>query len=95
MPCDGDRRRRPVLGRHADLGTLEVGKLADLALWRVNGLDSIDIEDPVCALVFGNHAPLETLVVDGNVVVDHGELRTADVETLGRAAQAASRRVVG
>jgi cytosine/adenosine deaminase-related metal-dependent hydrolase len=84
-----------VLGRDGDLGSLEVGKLADLALWRVNGIDAVDIEDPVCALVFGNHTPLEVLVVNGRVVVDDGELRTADIDTLGRAAQAASRRVVG
>jgi 8-oxoguanine deaminase len=83
-----------VLGRHGDLGSLEVGKLADLALWRVDGLGTVDIADPVCALVFG-HTPLELLVVDGDVVVADGQLRTADPDTLGRAAQAASRRVVG
>ena len=83
-----------VLGRDRDLGTLEVGKLADLALWRVDGIDSVDIADPVCALVFGNHTPLAMLVVNGETVVDDGQLVTADVEALGRAARAASRRVV-
>ena len=84
-----------VLGRDQDLGTLEVGKLADLALWRVDGLDAIDIADPVCALVFGNHNPLHMLVVNGRVVVDDGQLVTADIDVLGRAARDASRRVVG
>lgn len=92
-------RRRGVrlhlLGREPDLGTLEVGKLADLALWRVDGLASIDIEDPVCALVFGNHTPLEVLVVNGRIVIDDGRLTTADVEALGRTAQRASRRIAG
>ena len=83
-----------VLGRDRDLGSLEAGKLADLAVWRVDGLGSIDVEDPVCALVFGNHAPVELLMVNGVPVVDGGELRTADVETLGRAARTASRRIV-
>ena len=84
-----------VLGRDQDLGTIEVGKLADLALWRIDGLDAIDIADPVCALVFGNHTPLSMLVVNGRVVVEDGHLITADVDALARAARTASRRVVG
>jgi cytosine/adenosine deaminase-related metal-dependent hydrolase len=83
-----------VLGREQDLGSIEVGKLADLALWRVDGLDAIDIADPVCSLVFGNHTPLETLIVNGRVVVEERHLRTADVDALGHAARAASRRVM-
>jgi cytosine/adenosine deaminase-related metal-dependent hydrolase len=84
-----------VLGRDQDLGSLEVGKLADLALWRVDELGAVDIADPVCALVFGNHTPLELLVVNGRVIVDDGQLVTADPRTLGQAARAASRRIVG
>jgi cytosine/adenosine deaminase-related metal-dependent hydrolase len=84
-----------LLGRDRDVGSLEVGKLADLALWRVDGLGAAGIADPVCALVFGNHTPLEWLVVNGRVVVDDGHLVTADVDTLARAARAAARRVVG
>lgn len=82
-----------VLGRDRDLGSLEVGKLADLALWRVDGLGAADIADPVWALVFG-HTPLELLVVNGRVVVDDGHLYTADTGALARAARAASRRLV-
>ena len=54
------------LGRQDDLGSIEVGKLADLALWRLDGLGHADIADPVCALVFGPPAPLELLLVGGN-----------------------------
>jgi cytosine/adenosine deaminase-related metal-dependent hydrolase len=82
-----------VLGREDDLGSVEVGKLADLALWRVDGLSSIDIKDPVCALVFGAHAPVEMLIVNGNIIIDGGELRTADPDTLAKAARTASRQV--
>src|SRR4029078_3403357 len=48
-----------VLGGQTDLGSLEVGKLADIALWRVDGVSGIDITDPVCTLVFGTRSPLE------------------------------------
>lgn len=82
------------LGRETELGSLEVGKLADLALWRLDGLGHADIADPVCALVFGPPAPLELLLVGGNRVVERDELRTADVAELAAASRAASRELV-
>ena len=72
------------LGRSDAIGSLEVGKLGDLALWRIDGLGHADIADPVCALVFGPPAPLELLLVGGRAVVDGGELRTADVRSSPR-----------
>ena len=78
------------LGREAELGSIEVGKLADLALWRVDGLPGAGIDDPVCTLVFGA-APLEHLLVGGSPVVTDGRLVTADEAALARgAAQAAA-----
>src|SRR5690606_28801340 len=53
------------LGRQDDLGTLEPGKLADLALWRVDGPFTAAVTDPVCALVFGPQPPLARLLVGG------------------------------
>lgn len=79
------------LGRANELGSIEVGKLADLALWRLDGLGHAGIDDPVCALVFGPPAPLKLLLVSGKQVVSDGELRTADVATLAADARAAAR----
>jgi cytosine/adenosine deaminase-related metal-dependent hydrolase len=77
------------LGRAGELGSLEPGKLADLALWRTDGLAGEGIDDPVCTLVFG--APrLERLFVGGRPIVHDGHLLTADEDALaleaGRAA---------
>ncbi len=80
------------LGREAELGTLEVGKLADLAVWRVDGLAGSGIADPVCTLVFGAPA-LAHLFVGGAVVVRDGELRTADAAALADAAGRAAVRI--
>jgi cytosine/adenosine deaminase-related metal-dependent hydrolase len=66
------------LGRDDELGSLEAGKLADIALWRLDGLDGAGIEDPVAALVFGATQAVELLLVGGRAVVERGELRTAD-----------------
>lgn len=79
------------LGRQDEIGSLEVGKVGDLALWRLDGLGHADIADPVCALVFGPPAPLELLLVGGKTVVESNELRTADVGTLAREARSAAR----
>ena len=57
-----------VLGREDELGSLERGKLADVALWRVDGLAHAGCEDPVAALVLGSRPPLARAPRRG----DHG-----------------------
>ena len=60
------------LGRDAELGSLEPGEVADLAVWRVDQLPGAGIADPVTTLVFGAPA-LEHLFVGGRQVVAGGE----------------------
>ena len=81
------------LGRADEIGSLEPGKLADLALWRVDGLGHAGIEDPVAALVLGTQPPLELLTVGGSIVVDRGELLTSSTDTLTADLRAASAKV--
>jgi cytosine/adenosine deaminase-related metal-dependent hydrolase len=81
------------LGREAELGSLEPGKLADVALWRLDGLGHADVADPVAALVLGPPPPLELLLVGGRTVVERGELRTAPEAEIAARARAASRRL--
>jgi cytosine/adenosine deaminase-related metal-dependent hydrolase len=83
------------LGRDGELGSLEVGKLADVAVWRVDGLGGAGGADPVWTFAFGGAAPLELLVVNGSVVVEDGTLTTADASTLAHDAAAAARQVIG
>lgn len=85
------------LGREAELGSLEPGKLADLALWRCDGLAGEGIGDPVATLVFGSPR-LERLFVGGRPIVGEGRLLTCDEDELardaGRAASAIRARAV-
>jgi cytosine/adenosine deaminase-related metal-dependent hydrolase len=82
------------LGRDTEIGSIELGKLADLAVWHVDGLPGAGIEDPLCTLVFG--APrLAHLFVGGRQVVADGQLRTADSSALATAAGRASARIAG
>ena len=69
-----------VLGRDAEIGSIEPGKLADLALWRIDGLGHGDVADPVAALVLGAPPPLRLLLVDGRPVVEDGRMCTVDTE---------------
>lgn len=82
------------LGRDTDLGSLEVGKLADVVLWRVDDLGGAGIADPVCTLVLGSPG-VERVIVDGADVVRSGRLVTADVTTLRDGARRASARIAG
>ncbi|MGW1680168.1 8-oxoguanine deaminase [Saccharopolyspora sp. NPDC002376] len=62
------------LGRDGELGSLEPGKLADIAIWQLRDLDHAGITDPVAALVLGQLPKLERLLRGGSVVVDDGRL---------------------
>jgi cytosine/adenosine deaminase-related metal-dependent hydrolase len=62
------------LGRD-DLGSLEVGKRADIALFAVDGLAYRGAEsDPVASLIFCNPGPVQHLFVEGKPVVHDGHL---------------------
>jgi cytosine/adenosine deaminase-related metal-dependent hydrolase len=71
-----------VLGRADEIGSVEPGKLADLALWRLDALGHAGIDDPVAALVLGDRPPLELLLVDGRRVVERDRLTTVDESSL-------------
>jgi cytosine/adenosine deaminase-related metal-dependent hydrolase len=81
------------LGREAEIGSLEPGKLADIALWDLTGVDHAGIADPVAALVLGPRPRAQHLLVGGRRVVDGGRLTTGDEETIARELATASERL--
>jgi len=83
------------LGREDEIGSLEPGKLADIALWRMDGLGQSGIADPVAALVLGPSRPVDLLLVNGEIVLESGELRTADTTEVSRELDRTCRRLVG
>jgi len=98
----GTRGGARCLGRDDETGALRPGLLADIALWRLDGLAHDAIAhgpggdsggDPIAALVLGPPAPLELLLVGGTPVVDGGELRTVDATVAAREVRAARRRL--
>jgi cytosine/adenosine deaminase-related metal-dependent hydrolase len=69
------------LGRD-DIGRLEVGARADLAVWP--GDDLADIADPIDALVLGPDRLVRHLLVGGEAVVRDGELVGVDLPAVRR-----------
>ncbi len=80
------------LGRD-DCGTLEVGKCADLAFFRVDDLGHAGVVDPLAGLALAPPARAEAVVVNGRVVVRGGRLLTGDEEQIAREISAAASRL--
>jgi cytosine/adenosine deaminase-related metal-dependent hydrolase len=70
-----------VLGR-SDLGTIEVGRCADLAVWDLSGIEAAGAWDLVTALVLGGPTRVRDLLVDGRRIVADGQLVTLDLPRL-------------
>jgi 5-methylthioadenosine/S-adenosylhomocysteine deaminase len=65
------------LGRPGQLGRVAVGQLADLVLVDTTGLHHPGTDHPVPALaLYGRAADVTTVIVDGRIIIEHGELRS-------------------
>jgi cytosine/adenosine deaminase-related metal-dependent hydrolase len=73
-----------VLGRD-DIGSLEMGKQADLAIWRTDGLELGGADDLVAGMVLSGPHRVDRLVVGGEDVVRGGALTRADESAIARA----------
>ena len=71
-----------VLGRAADLGSLEPGKRADIAIWDMCTLPAAGAWDPVAALVLCGPHRVRDLLVEGRPVVRDGQLCGIDASVL-------------
>ena len=82
------------LGRD-DCGTLEVGKCADVALFRIDDLVHAGMADPLAGLALAPPARAEAVIINGRVVVRDGRLLTADEDDVASEIAAASRAISG
>jgi cytosine/adenosine deaminase-related metal-dependent hydrolase len=87
----GTRGGAAVL-RRDDIGSLEPGKQADLAVWRTDGLELGGAEDAVAGLVLSGPHRVDRLVVAGEDVVRDGTLVRADEAEIARAHRLQARR---
>ena len=89
----GTRGGAAVLGRD-DIGSLEPGKRADIAVWRTDGLELAGAGggDPLAGLVLSGPHRVERLYVGGVPVVRDGHLVRADEEEIAREQRAQAKR---
>ncbi len=87
----GTRGGADVLGR-SDIGSIEPGKCADLAVWATDGLELAGAADPVAGLVFAGAHRVDRLYVGGELVVRGGALARADEGEIASAHRAQARR---
>jgi cytosine/adenosine deaminase-related metal-dependent hydrolase len=87
----GARGGAAVLGRD-DIGSLEPGKCADFAVWRIDGLELGGATDPVAGLVLSAPHRVDRLVVGGEEVVRDGRLVRADEDEIAREHRREARR---
>jgi cytosine/adenosine deaminase-related metal-dependent hydrolase len=81
-----------AIGR-ADIGSLEPGKRADLAVWSTEGIELGGAADPVGGLVLSGPHRVERLIVAGNDVVRGGALVNADEDEIAREQRIAAARL--
>ncbi len=84
-----------VLGRNGELGSLESGKRADIAIWDLSGLEAAGAWDPVAALVLCGPFRVRHLLVEGRPVVTDGLLVSLEARALAETAHAAVARLAG
>lgn len=89
----GTRGGAAVL-RRDDIGTIEPGKCADLAIWRTDGLSLGGADDPVFGLILSAPHRVDRLVVGGEDVVRDGVLVRADEAEIASNHRAQARRFV-
>lgn len=73
-----------VVGLQDEIGSLETGKRADLIILDASGLDAIPVSDPISTIVscFSGHKTVETMIVNGQIVMENGKILTIDEKAL-------------
>ena len=85
-----------VLGRN-DIGVLEIGKAADIIGVNLTSLALAGgaVHDPLAALLLCTVDKVDFSVINGKVVIEGGELKTVDVESLVSQHNNIAREIVG
>jgi 5-methylthioadenosine/S-adenosylhomocysteine deaminase len=82
-----------ALGLDSEVGSLEVGKRADVAVVRLDRLHATPVKDVVSALVYSAEVgDVDTVVIDGRLLMRDGKLLTIDEgETIATAKRESER----
>ncbi|AIQ65289.1 N-ethylammeline chlorohydrolase [Paenibacillus stellifer] len=86
-----------AVGLEDEIGSLEVGKKADLAILNLNNFHtfpSFDV-DPVSRIVYSaTRSDVESTIINGKVVMERGVMKTIDKDTVLREADTSIKRLL-
>ncbi|HWQ21465.1 MAG TPA: 8-oxoguanine deaminase, partial [Clostridia bacterium] len=72
-----------VLRMESDIGSIEVGKAADLIMWNLDTLEFAGgLHDPFTAPVMCDAKQVSFSMVNGNVLIENGQFTNVDVQAL-------------
>lgn len=84
-----------ALGLEDSIGSLEPGKKADVVIVKLNGPHIHPVNDPLGALVYSaNASDVETVILNGEVVVDNGRIVNIDEEALRSCVEKTLERII-
>ncbi len=81
------------LGRSDDLGSLEVGKCADVGIYPADDIFSSGAENPVEALILCFPRQVDTLIINGRIRVREGRIPGLDLDKLLASHRTAAKRI--
>ena len=85
-----------AMGLDRETGSLETGKRADVAIIRMSGLHATPAADVISALVYSAQASdVETVIIDGQLVMRDRELLTIDEAETVKTANAEAKALIG
>ena len=72
-----------VLGREKEIGSLEIGKKADIITINLDKPHLMPLYDPYSHLVYcANGADVENVIVNGKVIMKNRQVKTLDEEKI-------------
>ena len=81
------------IGR-TDLGRIAPGAIADIAIVNMESLNTVPVRDPIRNLVnSAQRSDVQTVIVDGKIVVEDGKITTVDEEKVVEEVQRAGERI--
>jgi 5-methylthioadenosine/S-adenosylhomocysteine deaminase len=85
-----------AIGLEKEIGSVEVGKKADIIIVNLQTPEITPTIDPVAStLLYANGNDIETVIIDGRIVKDHGRFRTVQEKKALVAAQRRSDAIWG
>lgn len=72
-----------AINKDKEIGSLEVGKLADITIVETKSINMNPMYDPYSALVYSaNPSNVQTVIVNGKIIVEDKELKTVNTKAL-------------